>query len=163
MKNFKEDIRQFLDSKITHRIITVLGIFMIALFIFSLGVTVGFHKANFGRAWGEHYSQNFGPARGGARIGIDKVKMIDWAPNAHGTIGKILKVEAGQFIVEDKDGTEKIVLLTEQTKIQKNTTTIMSTELRADDFVVVIGSPNSAGQIEAKLIRVIPSPELLTQ
>ena len=34
-------------------------------------------------------------------------------------------------------------------------------DLKIDDFVVVIGTPDEQGQIEAKFIRIMPSPDLL--
>ena len=33
---------------------------------------------------------------------------------------------------------------------------ITTNDLKLDDFVVVIGTPNTQGQIEAKFIRVMP-------
>ncbi|TSC53659.1 MAG: hypothetical protein LiPW39_149, partial [Parcubacteria group bacterium LiPW_39] len=49
---------------------------------------------------------------------------------------------------------EKIILISEKTTIEKGRETIKKEELKAGDRVVIIGSPNEQGQIEAKLIRV---------
>ena len=43
-------------------------------------------------------------------------------------------------------------ILERKEKVGKETLTL-------DKYIIVIGSPNSSGQIEAKLIRIIPSPE----
>ena len=35
---------------------------------------------------------------------------------------------------------------------------VTTNELKLDDHIVVIGSPDSSGQIEAMLIRLLPAP-----
>ncbi len=85
----------------------------------------------------------------------------NYFPNAHGATGKILKLEAPNIIVEGRDNIEKVILINDKTKIQEGKMTVGSDDLRADDFVVVIGNPNNQGVIEAKLIRIVPSPEFL--
>lgn len=79
-------------------------------------------------------------------------------PNPHGANGKIIKIELPIIIVADKDNTEKVVIIGDDTKIIKQKTEISSTELDLDDFVVIIGNPNDQGQIKAKLIRLLPYP-----
>lgn len=155
---------KMLESKVLVRILYIIGIVIIATLIFSAGVTVGFHKASFGRAWGEHYNENFGMGHRNSRImGIDKDGVMDYFPNAHGATGKIIKIELPSIIVEDKDNTEKVILIKEDTKIQKTREEIARTDLKLDDFVIIIGTPDAQGQIEAKFIRVLPSPEFLNQ
>ncbi len=78
-------------------------------------------------------------------------------PNAHGTVGKIIKIELPTIIVQDKDETEKVVLIKDDTSIRSGKTDITKNDLKVDDFIVVIGSPNTQGQIEAKLVRIMPS------
>ena len=159
MQKIHEEVKKFLESKVLVKPLYVVGVLLVIMIIFSAGVVVGFHKASFGRDWGEHYSRNFGmtPMRHGF-LGKDG----DYFPSAHGATGKIIKVENQSIIVQDKDNTEKIILIKDDTKIQKVREEIVKTDLKLDDFVVVIGTPNAQGQIEAKLIRVIPAPEFLT-
>ncbi|MCM2338977.1 MAG: hypothetical protein NDI62_00770 [Burkholderiales bacterium] len=159
MKNIYEQIKKILkeifEKKVSNAFLITLGLIITAILIFSAGVSVGFRKASFGRAWGENYERNFG---------MRPNKMMfekDNFPNSHGAIGKILKIELPNIIVQDKDNTEKIILVKEDTKIQKMMSEIKSTDLLINDFIVTIGSPNEEGQIEAKLIRVMPSPELM--
>jgi hypothetical protein len=59
--------------------------------------------------------------------------------------------------VQDNDGTEKIVLIKDDTSIRSMRDDISKDRLKVDDFIVVIGSPNAQGQIEAKLIRLMPA------
>jgi len=151
MKKIYEDIKKVFESKVAFRILIGIGILIIALLIFSAGIIIGFHKASFERAWEENYEQNFGPRPNGPIFGQGNF------PNAHGAIGKILKIELPTIIVQDnKDNTEKVILLKADTQIEKTNTAIAGQDLKIDDFVVVIGTPNPQGQIEAKFIRVMP-------
>ena len=143
------------ESKILVGILYGIGIVIVLTLIFSMGVSVGFHKASFGRAWGDNYERNFGMMPGRSGFGKDNF------PNTHGATGKIIKIELPTIIVQDKDNTEKIILIKDDTKIQKMMKDINMNELAVDDFIIVIGSPNDKGQIEAKLLRVMPAPELL--
>ena len=45
---------------------------------------------------------------------------------------------------------------TNDTQVEDMRSKIANTDLKLNDFVVVIGEPNSQGQIEAKFIRVMP-------
>jgi hypothetical protein len=148
MKKIYEDVKKVFDSKISFRILCVIGIVLVALLIFSAGIVVGFYKASFGHAWEENYEHNFG-------MRPDHT-IFDNFPNDHGAIGKIIKIELPTIIVQDKDNTEKVVLTNDDTQIQKLQASLTTSDLNLDDFVVVIGSPNNQGQIEAKFIRVMP-------
>jgi hypothetical protein len=146
----KDDIKKVFESKVSFRILLVIGIAIIIFLIFSLGVAVGFHKASFGHAWEENYEKNFGmmPSR----------PPFDNLPNASGAIGKIIKITPPTIIVEDKNNTEKVILIKNDTQIQKMREVVGISDLKMDDFVIVIGTPNTQGQIEAKLIRIMPIP-----
>ena len=150
MKNIYEDIKRVLESRTSFKILGGIGVVVIALLIFYAGVTVGFYRASFGHAWGENYGRNFGIGPNRPIIGNDNF------PNSHGAIGKIIKIELPTIIVQDKNNTEKVVLITGDTQIEKVRDSIAAENLAINDFVVVIGSPNSQGQVEAKFIRVMP-------
>jgi hypothetical protein len=51
---------------------------------------------------------------------------------------------------------EKIIVLQDSTDIRRFRDVIKSSDLKVDDNIVVIGEPNAKGQIEAKLVRVMP-------
>jgi hypothetical protein len=150
MKKIYEDLKKVFESKIAFRILIGIGIVIVALLIFSLGIIVGFHKVSFERDWGENYEHNFSPKPNGPIFNPNNF------PNADGAIGKIIKITLPTIIVEDKNNTEKVILLKTDTQIQKMKTPVAGSDLKIDDFVVVIGSPNAQGQIEAKFIRVMP-------
>ncbi|HTE48744.1 MAG TPA: hypothetical protein VK675_02465 [Candidatus Paceibacterota bacterium] len=164
MKKIYEDIKNVFESKVSFRILCLIGIFIIALFIFVAGVTVGYHKASFGRAWGEHYYENFGLGdrqHGPSGTLMSQIGMMNYFPTGHGATGKIIKIEPPELIMQDKDNTEKIIIIKTDTRIREGSENVTIDELKINDFVVIIGTPNEQGQIEAKLIRAIPSPEFL--
>jgi hypothetical protein len=143
-----ENIKKVFESKTSFRVLCAIGVVIVALLIFSAGVTVGFRKASYGHAWEENYEHNFGMRPSGP--------LFDNFPNASGAIGKIIKISLPTIIVQDKDNTEKVVLINDDTRIQKIKELVTLNDLAVDDFIVVIGTPNAQGQIEAKFIRVMP-------
>ncbi len=54
------------------------------------------------------------------------------------------------------DNLEKTIYISSRTIIRESRKVITSKILKVDDLVVAIGKPTDKGQIEAKLIRVIP-------
>jgi hypothetical protein len=159
----KERIFNFF-KKIDLKIITkIIGIFIIIIIIFEIGVFVGFYKASFGKDWSNNYKDNFiGVGKGPKQM--QKMRMLDFkdAPNANGAIGRIIKKDSAEIVVVDeKDMMEKIVVVDKKTNIMKMKKIISFEDLSIDDFVIILGKPNSSGKIEAKLIRLIPNPELM--
>jgi hypothetical protein len=155
----KINIKNILESKTFHTVIYTLGVLFIALLIFKAGMIAGFRKASFGRDWGNNYAMNFGSPHKGPQMMKGGFGDFDNLPNAHGAIGKIIKIESPTMIIlDEKDNTEKVILMNEKTEIRKMRDSIKQDELKLDDHVVVIGTPNSAGQIEARLIRLLPAP-----
>lgn len=158
MEKIFAEIKRILEGKVLLGILCALGGFIIALLIFSAGVRVGFHKASFGQAWGENYMQNFGMMPPpGREFSIGR----QYFPNAHGATGKIIKIELPNVLLQDRYDLEKIIKIDPDTKIQEGRFDVDANELKIDDFLVIIGAPNSNGVIEAKFIRKIPFPESL--
>lgn len=154
-----DKIKKLFESKVFTKIIYGVGILIILIIVFSVGISVGFHRASFGQAWTEHYYNNFGMMSARRDLGFGE----NYFPNAHGASGKILKITLPTMIVQDKDKTEKVVLLADDTDIEKGRNDVTADAINIDDFVVVIGTPNGQGQIEAKLIRVLPNPKFIKQ
>lgn len=134
-----------------------LGLYIIGgLFVlgttFQLGVFTGYHKASFARDWGDNYRKNFGMERPESFKGM----MRGGLPVGHGAAGKILAVTLPTFVIQDKDGMEKTITVSSATIIKSGMNNTSSTSITPNTFVVVIGEPNKDGQIEAKLIRIMP-------
>jgi hypothetical protein len=133
-----------------------IGAAIIVLFVFQAGIFVGYKKASFSHRWGDNYHRAFGERRHkGAFYKGDFQKDFSVA---HGAVGKIINISLPSITIEDSDNTEKIALISDKTFVRRFRETINPTDLKIDDFAVVIGSPDDQGRIEARLIRIMPSP-----
>lgn len=151
------DTKNLFQSKTLKRILFTIGILVVALLIFKAGLLVGYRKAEFSYRWGDTYYRVFGEhrgSRGGPFVGImGRGDFLD----AHGLTGKIIKISAQTLVIEGQDGVEKSVEIKNDTIIRRFREAVAPGDLKAGDLVVVIGSPNDQGQIDAELIRLVPS------
>lgn len=76
---------------------------------------------------------------------------------SHGAIGEILKIDGSTITVQGRDEAEKIVLLDDKTKFEKDDQDVKASDLKVGDSVFVIGGPNDAGQVRAKVLRIVPT------
>jgi hypothetical protein len=141
-----------LESKLFKAIVLSIVALIILVFVFGLGVFVGTKKADFSFRWADQYHRNFGGPQGGFFGDI----MGDQFTNSNGVFGQILKIDGQILTIKGKDNAEKIILVGDKTSIIKQRDNIKLSDLKIDDVVVVIGEPNDNGQIDAKLIRVLP-------
>lgn len=138
-------------------ILSVAGLVIIC-FIFGLGIYVGMERADYSFRWAEEYHRNFaGPRQG---FFGDFINMGNQFSNSNGVFGKIITISGNTLTVKDNDGdnTEKTILVGDKSTIIMQRKNLKLTDLKVGDNVVVIGSPNSSGQIQAQLIRVMPEP-----
>ena len=119
----------------------------------SLGIFVGFKKAGHSYRWGENYERNFGGPPGFFKGDF----LGNGFMGAHGVSGQIIKIDSSTLVIKGKDNMEKVVLIKDDTVIERLRETIKLNDLKVDDNIVVIGQPNEAGQIEAKFIRILPT------
>lgn len=157
-QKIKNYINNLSEPKIFKKVMYGCGILFITFFIFEAGMFIGFHKASFRHDFDDNFSRNFGPRYRGGMM----ESMPENFPNSHGVIGKIIKIELPTLIVADKDSVEKVVVIKDDTKIRYMREEETKDQLKLDDAIVVIGVPNQKGQIEAKLIRVLPYPKINT-
>jgi len=147
------DINTFLQSRVFKIITLCVAIFIVMFFIFSLGVYVGTQKANFSFKWAEQYHNNFAGPVGGFFQEFEGKEFVE----SNGVFGKIIQVGDTSITVSGRDNAEKVISITDQTAIKYQREDIKISDLKVNEEVVVIGEPNDAGQIEAKLIRVMPA------
>jgi len=143
--------------------------FVVIVLIFSVGIFVGEMKARFSYRWAESYHKNFGGPPGGFLGGWKNLPPFpgDFI-EGHGTFGEIIKIndpstisgQASDFVIKGGGDVEKVIIITKDTIIQERTDTIKKEGLKVGNRVVVIGSPNEEGQIEAKLIRVFNGEDI---
>ncbi|MFA5188788.1 MAG: hypothetical protein WC460_05490 [Patescibacteria group bacterium] len=148
------DINKIFQSKAFQIIIVGIAALIIVLLIFKAGMMIGIKKADFSCRWSDNYHRNFGGPKGGFMGGFGDRDFMD----ANGTFGQIIKIEGNLVTIKSGQNTEKAVALNESTVINSIKGTIEFADLKVDDNIVVIGEPNQAGQITAKLIRILPPP-----
>ncbi len=146
-------MENFLRSKTFKIIIAVLLAGAYTLFIFSAGIMVGFHKAEFTSEWYEGYRQNFMGSPIGGHHGSLLPGMNPMS--SHSVAGNIISIDASALIIKTADGVEKTVIVTDDTSVRANRDDVKLTDLKVGNHVVIIGSPNDKGQITAALIRVV--------
>ncbi|MDO8676842.1 MAG: hypothetical protein Q7K16_04350 [Candidatus Azambacteria bacterium] len=166
------NLKNLVQSK-NYKIVAISLAAMAVMFLtFVVGMHVGFRKAMFSYQWGENYHKNFTGPRGGMFRGMLRDFGGKDFIDSHGASGQILKVDpstdstgslqagSGQaeLIIKGQDGVEKIIVIKEDTSIARLRETIKISDLKINDSVAIIGSPNEQGQIEAKFIRVLPEP-----
>ncbi len=136
------------------KIIIGLVCLAVIILVFGLGVFVGAMKAKFSYRWAENYHRNFGGPKEGFMRDWRMPPPINEFIEGHGTVGEIIKINGSELVIRGRDNLEKIVLIKDNTLINFGRQRIKKEELKVGDEIVVIGFPNEAGQIEAKLIRI---------
>jgi hypothetical protein len=120
-------------------------------------------KARFSYSWAESYHKNFaGPREGFFGDWRNPPPLPGDFIESHGTFGEIIKVNDSDFVIKGRDNIEKLIIIKEDTVIEKGKITIKKDELKVGNQVVIIGSPNEQGQIEAKLIRIFNGEDIKT-
>ena len=127
---------------------------VVAVLIFDAGVRVGGIKARYAYLWADNYHRNFaGPSKGFMTGDWRNFIKGDFM-QGHGIFGEIIEINDKDFVVRGSNDTENIILMTEKTVVKNGRETAETNALKAGDRVVIIGSPNEQGQIEAKFIRI---------
>lgn len=143
------DLKTFYKSKKVKYALWALVSLAILLFVFQAGMVVGLERAEFSSHLGDNYSQIFDDGNPG--------QMMTTDPLGYGTFGIVLNVSGGNVSVATSDNLEKIVKITSDTLIRRARDQATTTDLKAGDAIVVVGTPNPQGQIEARLIRIVSS------
>ena len=147
-----------ISSKSLRMILVVIVGLAIIIGAFTLGVFVGYRKANFSYAWADNYNRNFGgPQRGGMMGFFNDDGFI----SGHGISGSVLKINNNLMTLKNDKNIETPVLISDSTIIMEQRGMMISANIKVGDEVTVVGSPNSQGQIEAQFIRVFPSGQQL--
>lgn len=153
-------INDFFKSKTFKGALYGVGTLIILMMVFQAGAFVGFKKAEFTFGWGNNYYKNFAGPRAGMMPGEEMMRGFEGRDlmNGHGVVGSIIKIDAQNIIIKGQDNLEKIIVTDDKTQIMNMRDSIKITDLKQDDNLVIIGSPDESGQITAKLIRVLPTP-----
>lgn len=75
---------------------------------------------------------------------------------SHGVLGTITTLGTNTFVVKERTGTLKTVLIDDQTIVRRGHTSIKFTDLKQNEFVIVLGDPETKEEIiKAKIIRAM--------
>jgi len=158
------DTKEILKSKKIKIAALVVGVVIISLVSFAGGVAVGIHKARFSYRFGQNYERNFigGPfsgsngimgrgSGGGGMMGDFEGRGFR---NAHGIAGQVISISGNNIVIQNRNGQENTVTVSDKTLIKSGSNDIKITDLKADERIVVMGQPGDSGTINADLIRV---------
>lgn len=148
------DLKNIHQSKTVRGILIGLTIAVVLLLVFQAGQAVGYRKARFAGNFGNNFERNFM----GQRSGGMKMIFNDGTLGGHGAVGEIISINLPQLVISGPDKIEKTILVGTSTSVRRFQDDIHVGELSLGEFVVVLGNPNDVGQVEAKLIRVMPVP-----
>ena len=143
-------LKSFFSSQPFKWTLIVLLQIIVVLGVFRLGVVVGFHKATFSLRWGENYHHLFGGPRRGWGAEFRRDDYI----SGSGIVGTVLKVATSTLTIRGKDNVERSVAVDANTVIRRQRDNATAADIVVDEPILVIGSPSSTGQIEAKFIRL---------
>ncbi len=130
-----------------------LGALVFVLGAFAIGVRVGYQEARFSYAWGARYERDFGgPPQGffGFPGGQGRVLI-----SAHGALGTVTNTASSSFSVLGEDNVEKDFLVSSTTLFGAPRSPAQFSDLHIGDQVIVIGTPDSQGRIEARFVRIV--------
>jgi len=150
-------IKEYLSSIKTEKALIIIGVILLMIVSFQSGMFIGFKKASFSYKTGENYFREMNGRKDDPMMGM---RREDFG-NIHGVVGKIIKISPDSIIVLDKDQKEKVVTFSTSTLIKKLNEDIKLVDLKIDDFIAVIGSPNNDTSVDAKFIRVMPDPKVI--
>ncbi len=71
----------------------------------------------------------------------------------HGAVGTITTIEGNDLTLQLRDGTDKVIIVDSKTRIDRNRRPVTLSNLKPGDSVLVIGSPDAQGNINAKFVR----------
>ncbi len=140
----------------TFQIITwVLALLVIIFISFSAGVHTGFNKAshNFER---RGMSPKFMPHGSGTpSMFLERGELSE----THGLSGIVSNISSTTIIVEDRNGEDRNIAISEFTRIRSGGNDIAFTDIKTGDFIIVFGDTDNNENISPKLIRVLPKFE----
>jgi hypothetical protein len=150
-------MKEFVKSQTFKIAAGIVGVVLIALISFGLGIGVGLRKARFSYQWGENYERNFMPAPpdGPSKI-FNGFQGQDFR-NAHGLAGTVISISGNNLVVKENNGNENTISVGDKTIIKNRNGNLNLSNIDQGDQVVVMGSPGDNGVINADLIRVFNS------
>lgn len=148
------NIKSYFQNNKASKLISILAVILIAIIIFQTGFSVGYHKASFINKWDDRYLGNPNYLKSAYSPFMIKKRGDEINPN--GALGQIVSMSLPTFMVKGNNRAEMAIRINSNTSIRKMREMSTTTDLIIGKNVVIIGEPNNDGEIEAKLIRILP-------
>lgn len=152
----KDIQKSFIQSKNLSHTMTAILVLVGIIFVFHIGEEFGYKKAELTDHMSDNYYKAFGPHDPGQNGPLGY--LFDDQTDAHGVAGKVINVSDNKILVADNEGIEKNVLVDKTTILKNHRDNITTKDIKPGDYIVVIGSPTTDGQINAKIVRIVPTP-----
>jgi len=150
------ELKTIHESKTVRGILIGLGVAVTVMLIFHFGTIMGYHKARFSDDYGGNFERNFMGQQRGENFFSGMSGMMESVPGGHGAVGEVVSVSLPTFVVAGPDNLEKTVVINDETLVREFRDKRTKEDIIVGKTVVVLGTPNDAGVIEAKLIRIMP-------
>jgi hypothetical protein len=141
------------SSKLASYLIPALVTLILVLGAFWVGMAIGERRARHFSGWCDGYRRAFMPM-GRERLPFPSPHL----PNTHGVFGRVLSLSEQGLIIQGNNDIEQSVLVTSSTAIRMGNRTASLQDIHPMDQVSVFGMSNNKGEIEAKLVRLLPPP-----
>ncbi|MDE2213317.1 MAG: hypothetical protein KGJ34_02175 [Patescibacteria group bacterium] len=143
----EEQKHNYIHSHLIRTLLWILGGLILLFLSFQIGVIAGMHRA----------SQRFGGPFG--YTGFSSSAMMI---GGHGTVGTISSVSLPRFVLATRSNESQGILISSSTVIRDSEGNASSSALSTGEQVVVIGTPDQSGTIDAELVRIMPPPATST-
>lgn len=71
--------------------------------------------------------------------------------------GEIIEVKDGSFLIKTGEDGERLILMNQSTNLRRGRE-FLEEKLQIGDYVIIVGSPNQDGSVEARVIRLVKPP-----
>ncbi len=146
--------KKLFEGKSYGRLLLTLAILLIAWIIFAAGIFVGYHKATFSRDWDDMH-QN-GMLDGNSALAPFMHNSDD--VNPHGAMGEIVSSHFPVIMIKGPQNAEQVVVISSTTMIRLLHGMASTSAIQTGQFAIVVGEPDSKGEIQASFIRIVPPP-----
>ena len=145
------EIKHLYKSKKARYAIGTIVVLGFVLMVFQAGVYLGYHRAIFSAHLGDNYVATF---EGSTSTDMWMRMQHRDLPGGYGAVGKVVKVGSSTIVVATPNNVEETVLINANTIIRHFRNTASTTDIQIGNSVIVLGSPNANGEINAGLIRI---------
>jgi len=154
INNIITNTKRLFEGKSYARLLIGLGILLVAWVIFAAGIFVGYHKATFSRDWDDMHQNGI----------LDDNSVL--APfmhnpddvNPHGAMGEIISSHFPVIMIKGPQNAEQIIVISSTTMIRLFHGMASTSAIQTGQFAIVVGEPDTKGEIQASFIRIVPPP-----